>query len=79
MTDALERAQTSSDPVAEAVDWPKVQRWGAYAGLTLVFIAATGMKRARISPEISFTWWGPPEIRHRLGTVHRVRAWSSTI
>jgi branched-chain amino acid transport system permease protein len=43
MTDALERAQTSSDPVAEAVDWSKVQRWGAYAGLTLAFIAATGM------------------------------------
>lgn len=43
MTDTLDRAQTMSDPTPEPVDWSKVQRWGAYAGLTLAFIAATGM------------------------------------
>jgi branched-chain amino acid transport system permease protein len=43
MTDTLDRAQTTADPTPDPVDWSKVQRWGAYAGLTLVFIAATGM------------------------------------
>ena len=43
MTDTLDRAETTSDSTPDPVDWSKVQRWGAYAGLTLAFIAATGM------------------------------------
>ena len=54
----IESNPAPSTGAAAGVDWSKVQRWGAYAGLTLAFIAATGMtetfdKRIIIDPWIS--------------------------
>ncbi len=43
MTDTVAPETTVSSPDPTPVDWSRVQRWGAFAGLTLSFIAAIGM------------------------------------
>lgn len=58
MTDTLDRAQTADAATPNPVNWAKVQKWGAYGGLTMSFIAAIGMasaldKRPIISPWLS--------------------------
>ncbi|MGI9585215.1 MAG: branched-chain amino acid ABC transporter permease [Acidimicrobiia bacterium] len=61
------------------IDWSRVQRWGAYAGLTLVFIAATGMtetfeKRVIIDPWLTMgalaMAWVPVVYGHIASRVH---------
>ncbi len=46
MTDTLERTAAPNAPTPNPVDWSKVQKAGAYGGLTMVFIAAIGMATA---------------------------------
>ena len=58
MTDTLDRAQAADAATPNPVDWSKVQKWGAYGGLTMSFTAAIGMvtaldKRPIISPWLS--------------------------
>ncbi|GMR02807.1 MAG: hypothetical protein BMS9Abin20_1157 [Acidimicrobiia bacterium] len=58
MTDTLERTSAPKTPTSNPIDWSKVQKWGAYGGLTMSFIAAIGMvtsldRRLIIAPWLS--------------------------
>ena len=58
MTDMLAPATEAAPAVPNPVDWQKVQTWGALGGLTMSFIAASGMvrtldQRLIISPWLS--------------------------
>jgi branched-chain amino acid transport system permease protein len=58
MSSEIDTVKATPTSAVGSIDWSRVQRWGAYAGLTLAFIAATGMaatfdKRIIIDPWIT--------------------------
>lgn len=56
MTDTQERVDTREGPTQNPVDWPKVQKWGAFGGLTMSFVAAIGMVQTLDARIIIHPW-----------------------